>query len=308
MTKKPELNISVSVFDVPEMELKIKDLEILSLKKEFWENQNSAREILQKKTKLTESLDKWKRFNNEIKDIEHLWKIALQEKDDQVLQDLNDELDVLKTAVFQEELKMMLSSEQDHMDAIVSIHAGAGGTEAQDWVEMLLRMYLRWAEKKGFTAKIIDCLQGDEAGIKSVSFTLEGGYAYGYAKAEIGVLRLVRISPFDAGARRHTSFASVFVYPEVDDRIVVEIDEKDLRIDTYRSSGAGGQHVNKTDSAVRITHFPTGIVVQCQNERSQTTNKQTALRILKSRLAELEEEKREAELARERGAAQDIGF
>ena len=145
----------MSVFDVPEMELKIKDLEILSLKKEFWENQNSAREILQKKTKLTESLDKWKRFNNEIKDIEHLWKIALQEKDDQVLQDLNDELDVLKTAVFQEELKMMLSSEQDHMDAIVSIHAGAGGTEAQDWVEMLLRMYLRWAEKKGFTAKII---------------------------------------------------------------------------------------------------------------------------------------------------------
>src|SRR4030066_1333730 len=308
MTKKPELNISVSVFDVPEMELKIKDLEVLSLKKEFWENQNSAREVLQKKTKLTESLDKWKRFNNEIKDIEHLWKIALQEKDDQILQDINDELDALKAAVFQEELKMMLSSEQDHMDAIVSIHAGAGGTEAQDWVEMLLRMYLRWAEKREFETKIIDILTGEEAGLKNVTFMVNGRYAYGYLKAESGIHRLVRISPFDAGARRHTSFASVFVIPEVSDDIVVEIDEKDLRVDTFRSSGAGGQHVNKTDLAVRITHLPTGIVVQFQNERSQTTNKQTALRILKSRLAELEEEKREAELARERGAAQDIGF
>jgi peptide chain release factor 2 len=202
----------------------------------------------------------------------------------------------------------MLGGEHDSSNAIVSINAGAGGTEAQDWVEMLLRMYLRWSEKMGYRAEIIDILPGEEAGLKNVTFTVNGPYAYGYLKAEIGIHRLVRISPFDAGARRHTSFASVFVYPEISDDIVIEIDEKDLRIDTFRSSGAGGQHVNKTDSAVRITHLPTGIVVQCQNERSQHKNKATALKILKARLYEKEMKEKEEKMEELHSGKKEIAW
>ena len=193
-------------------------------------------------------------------------------------------------------------------DAILEIHAGTGGTDAQDWAEMLLRMYQRWLSDRGFAVELLEASPGEEAGLKSTTMSVRGENAYGVVKAERGVHRLVRLSPFDASHRRHTAFAQVVVAPLLEDEGAIELDETDLRIDTYRSSGAGGQHVNKTDSAVRITHIPTGIVVQCQNERSQTSNKQTALKILRSRLAELEEEKREAELARERGAAQDIGF
>jgi peptide chain release factor 2 len=283
-------------------------LEILSARKDFWEDQDKARILLQKKTKLSSSLEQWKKFQSQIQDIENLLTLALEEEDEQVLDDLSTEIEGLSANVRLEELKMMLSSEQDPMNAIMSIHAGAGGTEAQDWVEMLLRMYLRWAEKREFRTSIIDYLPGDEAGVKSVSFTVEGEYAYGYTKAEIGIHRLVRISPFDAGGRRHTSFASVFVYPEVDDEIKIDINEDDLRIDTFRSGGKGGQHVNKTDSAVRITHLPTGIVVQCQNERSQHKNKAMAMKYLKSRLYERELQQKNEKLDEENKQKKDIAW
>jgi peptide chain release factor 2 len=257
---------------------------------------------------LSGALDNWKRFQRQIQDAETLWSIASEENDEQVLNDLESELEQLSSDVKIEELKMMLSSEQDPMNAIMNIHAGAGGTEAQDWAEMLLRMYLRWAEKRNFKTNIIDYLPGDEAGVKSVSFTIEGEYAYGYTKAEIGIHRLVRISPFDASARRHTSFASVFVYPEVDDEIKIDIKEDDLRIDTFRAGGKGGQHVNKTDSAVRITHLPTGIVVQCQNERSQHKNKAMAMKYLKSRLYERELQQKNEKIDEENKQKKDIAW
>jgi peptide chain release factor 2 len=288
--------------------LRIRELEKESLRDGFWNEPERASGVLREKSRLTDAVEKWKQQKNGLEDLRIFSEIAFEEKDDQTQQEILSELERLNAAVRADELKMMLGSEQDPMNAILSIHAGAGGTEAQDWAEMLLRMYLRWAERKGLDATIIDYLPGDEAGIKSVTWTLRGEYAYGYAKAEIGIHRLVRISPFDAGARRHTSFASVFVYPEVDDRIVIEIDEKDLRIDTYRSTGAGGQHVNKTDSAVRLTHLPTGIVVQCQNERSQHKNKAMAMKYLRSRLYEMKLREQNAKLDEINKTKKDIAW
>jgi peptide chain release factor 2 len=277
-------------------------------KPDFWEGGESAQKILKERTSILESLSPWQKNQKDLEEMEILLHLIEEQGDEKEAQELLEKVQKSEEAIGQLEFRRMLGGEHDESNAIVSINAGAGGTEAQDWVEILLRMYLRWGERKGFETKIIDILPGEEAGLKNVTFTVNGHFAYGYLKAEIGIHRLVRISPFDAGARRHTSFASVFVLPEISDDIVIQIDEKDLKIDTYRSSGAGGQHVNKTDSAVRITHLPTGIVVQCQNERSQHKNKAIALKILKARLYEKEMKEKEEKIEELHNSKKEIAW
>ena len=269
----------------------------------FWDDQRHAARVSTEHSRLSKRLERYERLQRE-----HDAAAELLEMDPDLADELEAQLRPLRQELERLQEDALFNGEYDTGDAVVSIHAGAGGTDAQDWAEMLLRMYLRWSADRGFDAEIVEASPGEEAGLKSATLTVKGENAYGLFKAERGVHRLVRQSPFDSAHRRHTAFAQAVVAPLLPEESDVEIDETELRIDTYRASGAGGQHVNKTDSAVRITHLPTGIVVQCQNERSQTSNKLTALRILRSRLVELQEEEREAELAKERGAAQDIGF
>jgi peptide chain release factor 2 len=283
-------------------------LESIIAKEGFWDNPEAATPLLKERTFLSDRLETHQSLLGELEDNELLAAMAIDEGDEQTLAEVDSQAESLSRRIHAYTLEMMLDGEQDANNAIVSINAGAGGTDAQDWAEMMFRMYLRWAEHRGFKTEIIDLQPGDEAGMKSATFTVKGDYAYGYLRSESGVHRLVRISPFNAGGKRQTSFASVFVYPEVDSEIVVEIDDKDLRIDTFRASGAGGQHVNKTSSAIRITHLPTNIVVQCQQEKSQHRNKDMAMKVLRARLYQREKQKQDAELQQLHDSKEEIAW
>jgi peptide chain release factor 2 len=281
------------IFDLPGLQEQLAELDKHVGQSNFWDDQEKAQKVLRERSRLNDEVTSWLKKEEELEEIHILSDFIRETEDSADVEELTARVRSLDESLGSYEIERMFSGENDENNAIMFINSGAGGTEAQDWAEMLFRMYLKWAERKGFETQVVDLLAGEEAGVKSVTFIVSGKHAYGYLKCENGIHRLVRVSPYDANNRRHTSFASVYAYPELPEEVEVDIRDEDLRIDTYRSSGPGGQHVNRTDSAVRITHLPTGIVVQCQNERSQHKNKSMAMAILKSRIYQLEKKKKE---------------